>query len=108
MENASLEEAENRLHGLSSPGRFFSEGGTTSELIREGFLDFQPDVIASREVGFFCGCTKQRFGAFLAALKLPEKDEILREGPFPLRTTCYYCGTTYEFSKTEIEELFSN
>ncbi len=108
IEEASLGEAEQRLSSISSPGRFFSEGGTTQELIQEGFSDFGPDIIATREVKFFCGCRKERFGAFLAALKPPEKEDIRKNGPFPLRTTCYYCGTTYEFSKTEIEELFSN
>jgi len=37
-----------------------------------------------------------------------DKEDILKNGPFPLVTTCHNCATNYTFSKVELQAIFSN
>jgi molecular chaperone Hsp33 len=105
---ATIENAQQALLEAPGIGDYFAAGGRPPGLISDAFSSLSPDIIATRDVVFHCDCSKERFGAFLAALKKEEREDILENGPFPLRTTCYNCNTQYEFSRREIEELFSN
>jgi molecular chaperone Hsp33 len=107
-EEATIDHAQQALLQAPVISDYFAAGGEASGLISTAFADFAPDIIATREVAFHCDCSKERFGAFLASMKREEREDILANGPFPLRTTCYNCNTQYQFSRREIEELFSN
>lgn len=103
-----LERLEDTVRKLPSLGKYFSGGKDNEQLIQTFLKDYSPQSIADTPVSFNCGCTKERFGSFLSAMKQEEKVSILREGPFPLVTTCQNCNTRYSFSREELEELFSN
>jgi molecular chaperone Hsp33 len=104
----SIEETQQALLEAPGIGDYFAAGGKANGLISAVFSSLSPDIIATRRVEFYCDCSKERFGAFLAAMKREEQEDILENGPFPLRTTCYKCSTQYQFSRREVEELFSN
>lgn len=101
----SLEEA---IEEMSSIGKYFAEGGSTGKLVNETFIEFSPEIIGEKSVSFNCDCSKERFTSFIASMKRSDKDEILKNGPFPLVTTCHNCETDYEFSKEELQAVFSN
>ncbi|MCA1755643.1 MAG: Hsp33 family molecular chaperone HslO [Spirochaeta sp.] len=90
----------------------FAEGskqpftGHISLAIHDYFHDFEAAEVGTREVRFDCGCSKERFARFLAAMPIDEIKEIREQGPFPLRTVCHNCNTTYEFSESEIERAY--
>lgn len=107
-EEGSIEKAQEALLEAPGIGDHFAGGDNASSLISKAFSGLSPDIIATRQVAFHCDCNKERFGAFLASMKQEERDDILANGPFPLRTTCFNCNTQYEFSREEIEELFSD
>ncbi|MFW6368377.1 MAG: Hsp33 family molecular chaperone HslO [Spirochaetota bacterium] len=96
---------DDRIAQLPSLGTAFAEGSTGAEILRRYFGDFDLQVIGTRKAEFFCHCSKDRFGRFLAALPQDELDDIEQNGPFPLRTTCHNCNSTYEFSRDEIHAL---
>ena len=83
-----------------------AEGHDPSALLQFWFSDFQPQVLTSHRVEFFCPCSKNKFSQFLGGL--PEKDrrEILEEGPLPLETTCHNCSSKYHFSREELLGLW--
>lgn len=87
-------------------GRHFADGATAVNLVREHLAPWQPQLIATYPAEFYCSCSKERFGRFLAALPKDERDDILETGPIPLHTTCHNCNSTYTFSRGELEELF--
>ena len=99
---------EDRVKKMPSIGLFFSEKGRVEDLITDTFKDFSPGIIADKQTAFSCSCSKEKFGSFLSSLKGEEKEKIMKEGPFPLVTTCHNCGTDYEFTRDEVMELFSN
>jgi len=95
-----------RLYELPSIGENAAENHDPATLLSFWFSDFEPQVLASHRVEFFCPCSKNKFAQFLQGL--PEKDrrEILEDGPLPLETTCHNCASTYRFERQELNDLW--
>jgi len=107
-EDTALGSLEETIEEMPSIGKYFAEGGSTRKLVNETFIEFSPEIIGEKSVSFNCDCSKERFTSFIASMKRSDKDEILKNGPFPLVTTCHNCGTDYEFTKEELQAVFSN
>ena len=107
-DDKALESLEESIKTMPSLGKYFATGGSTDKLIDESFKDFSPEIIGKKSVFFNCECSKERFTSFVASMKKSDKDEILKNGPFPLVTTCHNCGSNYNFSKEELQAVFSN
>jgi molecular chaperone Hsp33 len=99
---------EQTVMDLPSLGEYFATGGRPISLVQEHFFEFSPVHLSSEPLRFYCSCSKERFGSFLAALPDEEKSSILEEGPFPLETVCHNCNSRYAFERDEVHELFSN
>lgn len=99
---------DSRIRTLTSLGTFFSEGQTGKEIIDEYFSDVSPVHIGKRSIEFYCHCSKDLFKRFLSALPVYELRDLRDNGPFPVKTTCFNCNTTYEFSYEEVEELYQD
>ncbi len=96
-------EVEDRVVSMQSIGEALSRGQTTTTIVQEALGAFEPAHLGSRPAEFRCGCSPDRFRRVLEWLPQAEKDDIRRNGPFPLQTTCVYCNSTYEFSRAEVE-----
>lgn len=103
-----LEEVENRLVSMQSLGSALAEGKGPETFLEESFGKFFPRILESREVRFYCPCSAGRFAGFLQALPLNDLEDIAATGPFPVKTTCHNCNTTYEFTREEISRLLRN
>ena len=103
-----LEDLEKDLEELPSLGSYFSEGNTADSLLKNYIRSAPYEIFGFRDIVFSCGCSRERFGSFLASLPGKERADILATGPFPLKTTCHNCNTTYEWTRTEMESIFSN
>lgn len=89
-----------------SPAQQYSLGRTTPEIVRELFRDWNPKLVSTRNVEFYCACSRERFARFLRALPAEEARDILKNGPIPLVTTCYNCSSEYSFTGSELQEIF--
>lgn len=98
-------ELEEIIKDLPSLGRLFATGETTSHLVHSHFSEFSPEIVGSRGVEFSCPCSRDRFARFLVALGPEELEDIEQNGPLPLRTTCWNCGSTYEFDPEAVAGL---
>lgn len=105
-EDDHAEALDARVRSLPSLGKLVADGADAEELIEEHFADFEPVVAGHRAVNFYCHCSKERFGRFLAAMPLEEIRDIRDNGPFPLQTRCHNCNTIYEFTREDIEKAF--
>ncbi|MFQ3621355.1 MAG: Hsp33 family molecular chaperone HslO [Spirochaetales bacterium] len=103
-----LEEVENRLISMQSLGSATAEGKEPEVFLEESFGKFFPAILEPRQVRFFCSCSAGRFAGFLQALPLNDLEDLAAHGPFPLKTTCHNCNSTYEFSREEIERFLRN
>lgn len=107
-EDQALELIEKSIKNMPSLGKYLATGGSPDKLIIDSFKNFSPEIIADKSVSFDCGCTKERFTSFIASMDKSDKNDILKNGPFPLITTCHNCATDYKFSKEELWSIFSN
>jgi molecular chaperone Hsp33 len=103
--DATRGELEEIIRDLPSLGRLFASGDTTAHLVHNHFSEFSPEIVGSRSVEFSCPCSRERFSRFLVALGPEELDDIEENGPLPLRTTCWNCGSTYEFGEQAISDM---
>ena len=65
-------------------------------------LDYQ--LTETRELGYKCHCTKQRFADALRLLGREELSEM-QEGIAPV---CHYCNTTYNFDAQDMQALIDS
>jgi len=103
-----LDSVQQTALGLSSLGSSFSVGLSGKSVIETGLEKHKPDFIGQRDIRFYCSCNRERFSAFLAGMQGKQQEEILIQSDFPLRVECHNCGSVYDFSRVECEELFSN
>lgn len=95
-----------RLYELPSIGENAAEGHDPAALLSFWFSDFEPQVLTSHRVEFFCPCSKNKFSQFLGGLPQKDRVEILEDGPLPLETTCHNCSSKYHFDREELETLW--
>jgi len=76
------------------------------ELLYRLYNQEKVQLFASTPVKFQCKCSKKRSEAAILTLKKSDVDDIVKEqGNISLH--CDYCNTTYLFSKTDIEHIFT-
>lgn len=100
-----LESLQDFSKNLPSLGDQISKGISIKEYIQDTFKDYNPESLGSDYIGFSCPCKQESFTAYLSGLPQKEKEEILK-GTFPLNLVCFNCGTTYSYTKEELETLF--
>ncbi|MBN2738521.1 MAG: Hsp33 family molecular chaperone HslO [Spirochaetales bacterium] len=100
-----LDELSETLENMASIGSMLAESKSSKEIITKCLGKFSPEILAHRPVVFHCGCSKERFGSFIAAMDKSDVEEILEKGPFPLETQCHNCNSNYAFSRDEIALL---
>jgi molecular chaperone Hsp33 len=96
-----------RLFELPSIGENAGSNHDPDALLAFWFPEFEPKILASRRVEFFCQCSKARFGKFLAGLPDRERDDILTKGPLPLETRCHNCSSNYAFDEHELRSMWN-
>ncbi len=100
-----LEKLQTQSGLLSKMGESIGEGNSVRDYIMNRFSSYGVDYLGHTPIGFSCPCSRKNYERYLVNLPQKEKDEILG-GSFPLMIQCFNCGTEYEFSKEQLEELF--
>lgn len=101
----NLDQVEKLSLAAPSLGKYLSEGKTGRQFVQEIFSEVNPEYLGQEPLAFSCTCDRKRFSNFLSSLPDTEKQAILTEGPFPLETSCFNCGTNYEFSQDELVSI---
>ncbi|NLH63609.1 MAG: Hsp33 family molecular chaperone HslO [Erysipelotrichaceae bacterium] len=78
------------------------KGTDLEEVIRTYFPD--ANVLAHRDVRFYCGCSKEKFMDSLSALHDKDLQEMIDDGK-GAEIVCQYCSTKYNFSTEELKEI---
>jgi len=104
-DEALVEAAERSLAGLPPLGLWFSEGGTRDGFIAECLGPLEPERLGEKRVAFNCGCSRERFAAFLQAGKRELLRDLAEKGPWPAEAACHNCGTVYRFPRDELLAL---
>ncbi|MBU0926603.1 MAG: Hsp33 family molecular chaperone HslO [Spirochaetes bacterium] len=101
----ALDRVERLAYGMDPLGETFASGATRMDVCLRSFPFFDYNHLDERTTRFYCGCSKDRLGAYIGALPADELADMASDGPFPLTVTCHNCGSAYTFSKEELEEM---
>jgi molecular chaperone Hsp33 len=99
--------AEKIIQGMDSLGQMFAQETAPEEVITQAFSELSPQIVGSSRVEFFCRCSKERMQGYLNGLAREDRQDILKNGPFPLEVNCHHCGSTYRFTKAELNSFLS-
>lgn len=98
-------EAETLIQGISSLGDAFSAGRGPEEVINDVFSGLKPRFLDSSRVEFFCRCNQERMQGHLKALGAEDREDIKKNGPFPLEIRCHHCNSVYRFTKETLASV---
>ncbi|SDH76352.1 molecular chaperone Hsp33 [Vibrio xiamenensis] len=78
-----------------------------NELLYRLYNQEKVRLFEPQAVEFHCGCSRERSGSAIVTLERSEVNDIVAEiGAISLH--CDYCGTTYSFDATQVNELFES
>ena len=77
--------------------RFILKNGLTSCLQYWGRIS---------RVEFYCRCSKEKMVGDWKTFAAEDKNDIMKNGTFPLEVRCHHCNSAYHFTKTEIQNLW--
>ncbi len=98
-------EAEKMIQNIDSLGEVFAKGCLPEEIIHKEFSSLGPKFLSNSRVEFFCRCSKERMEGYLRNLPKEEKEDMMKNGPFPVEVRCHHCNSVYRFSKDELQVL---
>ncbi len=77
-----------------------------NDLLYRLYNQEQVKLFEPQQVEFRCGCSRDRSGAAIVTIARDEINDILaEEGAVSLH--CDYCGTTYSFNASEVDDLYT-
>lgn len=94
---------EKQVKNLPSLAKEISKGISPKNFIIRNFD--KANHLQHSLVGFSCTCDKKSFAGHLSTLTKEDKEDIKKNGPFPLELTCLNCNSKYEFGKAELQDL---
>jgi molecular chaperone Hsp33 len=103
-----IEKLEKKALEIPSLGDRFSQGVTPAQFLQTHFKSYNPEILETKGIEFFCQCSKNYYKPYLKGLKKDDKSEILEKGPFPMEIVCHNCNSKYYFEEKELKELFRN
>lgn len=99
----TLIKLEEKLKNLKSCSEMISEGFTAEEMIHE-ITDGNYELLETKNLSYFCPCSKDRFRKGLMSLGSKELQAILTEDK-KASITCNFCKKQYEFNSQELEDM---
>ena len=94
--------AEKIIQSMDSLGRQFADEQRPEDIVSDAFAGLNPRILGNSRVEFYCRCSKDRMQGYLNGLSKEDRNDILKNGPFPLEVTCHHCASVYRFSKAEL------
>ncbi|MFP4364566.1 MAG: Hsp33 family molecular chaperone HslO [Spirochaetia bacterium] len=95
------------VYSLPSIGTAIAENQDMINILKEVFSNHALEFIDEKEIRFSCPCSKERFARALISLPYSDREDLLKNGPFPLPTQCHFCNAEYHFTEEELKELFT-
>lgn len=96
-----IDRLEKTLAKISSVTSMLDQGLTPEEMIQALLGDFEPQILDTKETGFYCNCSKHRVEKALISVGRREIRSMIEDGQ-PIELKCHFCNSSYVF---DIEEL---
>lgn len=99
----TLSKLEYRLKNIKSCSEMISEGYSAEEMIQL-ITEGDYELLETKELSYFCPCSKERFKKGLISLGKEEILDILTTD-HKASITCNFCQKTYEFNEDDLKEI---
>lgn len=101
----ALDRVERLVYGMAPLGETFASGASRMDVCLRSFPFFDYNHLDELPTRFYCACSKERLGSYLAAMPAAELTDMAEKGPFPMEVTCHNCGSVYGYSKAELRAM---
>lgn len=98
-------EAEKIIQGMDTLGKMFETGLEPEQIIGEQFAGLNPKMLSDQRIEFFCRCSSERMQGYLKGLSAEDREDIAKNGPFPLEIRCHHCNSVYRYTKQDIRSF---
>lgn len=98
----SISKLEQVIANIKPISTLIHEGNSLEDIAQILFKD-DYRVLDSKEVGFKCSCSKEKYADALVTLGKEELEDMANEEN--IETVCSFCNEKYNFSKQEIKDL---
>ena len=99
-----IDHLEANLKEVSSVTSMLEEGLSPETILQKLLNGMNPEILDTRPVSFFCGCSRERVEKVLISLGRDELQSMIDEGK-PAELLCHFCGQKYVFTVDEMREL---
>ena len=106
VSDTTFDEIEAIIADFPSPGKLMSEHKNPVDIVTSCFHSFEPRALDHERVEFFCSCTEEKIGGYIAMLPINDLRDMADNGPFPIATRCHNCNTEYLFPQDVVREMF--
>ena len=95
---------ENKMQGIKSVTSMFEKGMTPEDILQDILGEFNPQILDKINVGFKCGCSRERVENALLSIGKEEIDDIINTDK-KATLHCHFCNTDYEFDEECLRKL---
>jgi molecular chaperone Hsp33 len=101
----SINKLENIVKEIPSIGGAFADGIEPEIFIKDSLKSLSPKILSNKRVEFFCPCNMDSMFKMLSGMDKKTREDIAKNGPFPLEIKCHNCNTVYKFDEKKLQEL---
>lgn len=101
-----METLENEIKILPSLATAL-ENDTPQQFITDHLGLFSPHFLADYRIEFMCRCNDIQISRMLCSLPADDRQDIIKNGPFPLEVRCHNCNTPYQFDREKLREILT-
>ncbi len=96
----------NRIQSLPPLAKLLLDGATPKEILDRIFGDIAYEILGHQDVGFHCGCSRDRIEQALITLGVAEIEALAARGE-ATTITCEFCREPHSFSPEDLRRLAS-
>ncbi len=100
-----LDDLEKRLKSIKPASQMIEEGYNTEQMINE-ITGGAYEILETKELGYRCDCSKERFYNGIKSLGAKEVESIIVEDK-GAEVRCHFCGEIYNFSEDELKQILT-
>ena len=103
----TIDRLEENINKIDSLSRLIDKGTSPEDLLDILLEGFDYRVMAKKNVGFKCRCSREQVKGIMTSLGEKELKKTLEdEGKIEIR--CHFCNNKYEFNENEVEEALKS
>lgn len=104
INESAIEVIERNIQSMQSITALIESGLSGEEIALKGLEGLNGGILDSWEVGYHCGCSRERTEQILMSLGKEELERLIEEQE-NVEVCCHFCDKKYNFTTDEVEKL---